>query len=129
FEIFVAGFGFPNRVLKWNGRALVDTADEELADADRQAIGVAAADINGDGREEIYVLNTDTFDGAKRFGDRLFLNRGTRWVDLFHLEENQIAANMTAGRSVACVDRNGAGNYGFFVANYGGPMRLYELNK
>src|SRR5690606_30549505 len=46
----------------------------------------------------------------------------------FHLEENQIAANMTAGRSVACVDRNGAGNYGFFVANYGGPMRLYELD-
>lgn len=128
FEIFIAGFGFPNRVLKWNGRVLADIADETLADADRQAIGVAAADINADGREELYVLNTDTFDGQKRFGDRLFMNRGARWVDLFGLEENQPAANMTAGRSVACVDRNGHGSYGFFVANYGGPMRLYEFN-
>jgi hypothetical protein len=127
FEIFVAGFGFANRVLKWNGRALTDIADETLADSERQAIGVAAADINGDGREEIYVLNTDTFDGAKRFGDRLFLNRGARWVDLFSLDQNQLSVNLTAGRSVACVDRNGQGSYGFFVANYGGPMRLYEL--
>lgn len=129
FEFYIAGFGFPNRVLKWNGRALTDVAGETLADADRQAIGVAAADINGDGREELYVLNTDTFDGMKRFGDRLFLNRGARWVDLFEVEENLMAVNLTAGRSVACVDRNGQGNYGFFVANYGGPMRFYELNQ
>lgn len=128
FEFVVAGFNFPNRVLKWNGRALVDLVDPALADSQRQAIGVAAADINGDGREEIYILNTDTFGGRKRFGDRLFLNRGTRWVDLFDLEENQGVMNLTAGRSVACVDRDGDGRYGFFVANYGGPMRLYELN-
>lgn len=128
FEIFVAGFGFPNRVLKWNGRAFVDKADEVLADADRQAIGVAAADINADGREELYILNTDTFEGNKRFGDRLFLNRGARWVDLFGLEDNHVSMNLTAGRSVAAVDRNGQGQYGFFVANYGGPMRFYEMN-
>jgi hypothetical protein len=35
--------------------------------------------------------------------------------------------NLTAGRSVACVDRKGTGRYGFFIANYGGPMRLYEM--
>ena len=82
FEIFVTGFGFPNRILKWNGRALVDIADEQLADADRQAIGVAAADINGDGREEIYVLNTDTFDGAKRLKlADLHLNSALVYVD------------------------------------------------
>jgi hypothetical protein len=31
-----------------------------------------------------------------------------------------------AGRSVAAIDRYGKGRYGFVVANYGGPLRLYE---
>jgi hypothetical protein len=128
FEIVVAGFGAPNLVLKWDGAGFVDIADETLADAGMNAIGVAAADINGDGREELYILNTDTFAGAKRFGDRLFLFRGRRWVDLFALEENRRALNLTAGRSVACIDRDGRGIYSFIVANYGGPLRLYALN-
>jgi hypothetical protein len=33
-------------------------------------------------------------------------------------------ANMVAGRSVAAVDRFGTGKYGFFVANYGGLMKV-----
>ena len=36
--------------------------------------------------------------------------------------------NLTAGRSVVCVDRNGDGKYGIYVANYGGPTRFYELS-
>ncbi|MEN9225383.1 MAG: VCBS repeat-containing protein, partial [Thermostichus sp. DRC_bins_24] len=127
FELFVCGFKGPNRVLKWNGQALVDQTENTLADAGRMAIGVAAGDFDGDGREELYVLNTDTFGGRKRFGDRLFDWQGSGWVDLFSLPHNQDALNLTAGRSVACVDRLGNGRYGFFVANYGGPMRLYEL--
>jgi hypothetical protein len=43
-----------------------------LADPERQAIGVAAGDFDGDGKEEIYVLNTDTFGGRKKLTDRLF---------------------------------------------------------
>ena len=31
-----------------------------------------------------------------------------------------------AGRSCACVDRLSSGRYGVMVANYGGPMRLFE---
>ncbi|MFQ3614229.1 MAG: CRTAC1 family protein [Cyanobacteriota bacterium] len=127
FELFVCGFRGPNRVLKWEDQALVDQADETLADAERMAIGVAAGDFDGDGQEELYVLNTDTFGGRKRFGDRLFDRQGSGWVDLFSLPQNQDALNLTAGRSVACIDRLGQGRYGFFVANYGGPMRLYEL--
>ncbi len=128
FELFVCGFSGPNLVLKYNGQGFVNIADETLADAGRRAIGVAAGDIDGDGREEIYVLNTDTYTGRKRFGDRLFDYRDGKWVDLFSLPENQDALNLTAGRSVVCVDRKGTGKYGFFVANYGGPMRLYELD-
>ena len=127
FELFVAGFSFPNRVYKWTGNGFADVASAVLADPQRRAIGVAAADIDSDGREEIYVLNTDTFAGAKQFADRLFVY-GDSWRDLFSLPENAAALNLTAGRSVAAVDRFGAGRYGFIVANYGGPMRLYELD-
>lgn len=129
FELFVTGYGgFPNQILKWMGEGLENVTPPALADATRQAIGVAACDIDGDGNEEIYVLNTDTFAGAKRFADRLYDCVDNQWTDLFSLPINNRILNLTAGRSVACVDRNGDGQYGFFVANYGGPMRLYELD-
>jgi hypothetical protein len=130
FEFFVAGFGDPNRALAWDpvsGR-LVDRYDPITAAPERQAIGVAAADIDGDGREEVYVLNTDTFAGAKQFGDNLFAWRSGGWYDLFTFPDNRHLANRVAGRSVAALDRFGAGRYGFVVANYGGPIRLYETN-
>ncbi len=126
FEFFVAGFGFPNRTLAWDGKHFVDRFDKTLSAYERQAIGVAAADMDGDGREEIYVLNTDTFAGAKRFGDHCFARREGVWMDLFELPQNARIINRVAGRSVCALDREGKGVYGFLVANYGGPMRLYE---
>jgi hypothetical protein len=129
FEIVVAGFGYANLVLKWTGSGFEDIAPQALADSRRQAIGIAAGDIDLDGQEELYILNTDTFAGNKRFADRLFDQADGQWVDLFSLPMHQSVLNLTAGRSVACVDRFGEGRYGFFVANYGGPMCLYELDE
>jgi hypothetical protein len=127
-EFFVAGFGHPNRVLRWAGGRLRDAAPPELADPERQAIGVAAGDLDGDGREELYVLNTDTYAGVKRYADRLFDPRPDGgWDDLFTRPGNRHVRNLAAGRSVAAIDRRGTGRYGFVVANYGRPMRLYEL--
>lgn len=128
FELFVTGFGCPNIVLKWTGSEFVDIATLTLADPRQRSIGVAACDIDGDGHEEIYVLNSDTFAGRKRFGDRLFALRDEVWGNLFALPENRQTLNLTAGRSVASLDRRGDGRYGFFIASYGGPMRLYELD-
>ena len=127
-EFVVAGFGGPNRLLKWAAGRLVDVAPPNLADPGRQAVAVAAGDVDGDGREELYVLNTDTFAGLKKHPDRLFDARpdGT-WVDLFSLPGNQPAVNRSAGRSVAALDRRGTGRYGFFVAGYAAHLRLVEL--
>lgn len=129
FEWLVAGYGFPNTVLKWTGKAFDAMTPLALADPGRQAIGVAACDIDGDGDEEIYVLNTDTFAGQKLFADRLFDRADGEWTDLFALPAHREVVNLTAGRSVIAVDRDGDGVYGCFVTSYGGPMRLYELDE
>lgn len=125
----VAGFSGPNRLLSWSGGLLRDTAPAVLADPDAPAVGVAAGDLDGDGQEELYVLNCDTFSGAKKVADRLFKRSpGGGWDDLFAWPVNLAARNFSSGRSVAVLDRRGVGRYGFFVANHGRPMRLYELN-
>src|SRR4051812_50103555 len=129
FEFVVAGYGCANLVLKWDGHRLVDIADAVMADARRNAIGLCAADADGDGREELYILNSESFTGPKQFGDRLFACFGHRWLDLFSQPENFAAINQTAGRSVACIDRAGTGKYGFVVANHGGRFRLYEFDR
>jgi hypothetical protein len=90
---------------------------------------VAAADLDGDGIEEIYVLNSDTFACPKQHGDRLFALHGGQRVDLFDQPEMQTIVNRSAGRSVTTIDRSGGGRYSFLSANYGAPMRLYELNQ
>ncbi|KAH7283774.1 hypothetical protein KP509_34G023300 [Ceratopteris richardii] len=129
-EFFVCGFGSENQVLKWKNEKLMNIAPGTLLeDPGRSAIGVAAGDLDGDGEEEIYVLNTDTFLGRKKLTDRLFSKSDGSWVDLFSLPINMDEANMCAGRSVCCVDRTGSGRYGFFVANYGGMMKLFELSE
>ncbi len=128
FSFVVAGFAGPNRVLAWSNGQLRDAAPPELADDGQQSVAVAAGDFDGDGREELYVLNADTFTGPKRFADRLFKRAPDgRWTDLFDRPENAHVRNLASGRSVAVIDRRGVGRYSFFVANFGRPMRLYEL--
>ena len=44
---------------------------------------------------------------------------------MFEIEKNKEDLNLTAGRSVACVDRRGNGKYG--LSNYGGPTRKLTI--
>ncbi|MEO1269984.1 MAG: CRTAC1 family protein [Myxococcota bacterium] len=127
-EAIVAGYGGANEVLDWQQGALVDIAPPEVADSGRKAIGVAACDVNGDGREDIYLLNIDRFGGLGEVSDRLLVWSKGGWQDLFELPQNAGRTNRFAGRSVACLDRDGDGRYGVFVANYGGPMKLFEVD-
>jgi len=129
FEFVVTGFGYKNLALGFENNNLVNTIDNEIFnDTERKTIGVAACDIDKDGFEEVYFLNTDTYSGDKKYSDRLLDKKQKKFFDLFEIEKNKTSLNLTAGRSVVCVDRNGNGVYGFYVANYGGPTRFYELN-
>jgi len=126
-EFIVTGFGYENLALGHDGKKIVNKLlVKKFSDPKRKTIGVAACDIDKDGLEEIYFLNTDTYSGQKTYSDRLLANKNNEIYDLFEDEINQSELNLTAGRSVVCVDREGKGNYGMYVANYGGPTRFYE---
>ena len=128
FDFVVTGFGFKNLALSYKNGKLVNIINEEIfSDPSRRTIGVAACDIDKDGYEEIYFLNTDTYSGDKIDSDRLLDLNKDNIIDLFEIEKNKTDLNLTAGRSVVCVDRKGNGQYGIYVANYGGPTRFYEI--
>ncbi len=129
FELVVTGYGTNNLILKWDDGRLVDIASPLLADAAGCTVAITAADVDGDGREELYVLNSDCASGPKEMGDRLFACFGKHWIDLLAQPENAGMANRVAGRSVVAMDRHGHGRYGFVVAADGGPFRLFELSR
>jgi hypothetical protein len=123
----VAGFGGPNRVLRWEDGTLADTFDPVVADPARHAVSVAAADVDGDGLEELYVLNSDAAAGRAPEADRLFSTGPGRSIDLLEQPANVGLADEVAGRCVAALDRDGDGRYGFVVSSCGGSLRLYEV--
>uniref|UniRef100_A0A673I751 Cartilage acidic protein 1-like n=1 Tax=Sinocyclocheilus rhinocerous TaxID=307959 RepID=A0A673I751_9TELE len=143
-EMFVTGYNGPNLVLKYDKfkKRLVNIAVDNrsspyyaLRDRQGNAIGVTACDIDGDGREEIYVLNTNNaFSGRATYTDKLFKFRNGRFEDLLNddINEHRDVANRVAGRSVACVDRKGTGRYSIYIANYAsgtvGPHALIEMD-
>ena len=130
YEFIVTGFGAENIALGFKNGFVSNIIEEDnFADVNRRTIGVVSCDIDRDGYEEIYFLNTDSYSGEKLYTDRLLDNKDDQFQDLFLLNKNKEQLNYTAGRSVACVDRKGNGKYGIYVANYGGPTRFYELEE
>ncbi len=128
YEFIVTGFGYSNLALSYRDESLINIADQDVfSDVLRKSIGVAACDVDKDGYEEIYFLNTDTYSGTKKYSDRLIDLEENKFLDLFEIDTNKEDLNLTAGRSVACVDRKGNGEYGLYVSNYGGPTRFYEI--
>ncbi|RUS85936.1 hypothetical protein EGW08_006339 [Elysia chlorotica] len=140
-EWVVAGFSGANLVLQYDVRtrryrniAEEDSRFAALKDPQGAAIGVCACDIDGDGLEEIYFLNTNNrYSGPKLVRDRLFKWRNNRYEDLFSDNINANVSSMYSGRSVACVDRTGSGKYGILLATYaqdgGGKFGLIEMNE
>ena len=70
-EFIVTGFDYPNLALSYkNGMLLNHEIDKIFTDENRKTIGVAACDVDGDGFEEVYFLNTDSYSGEKVLADR-----------------------------------------------------------
>ncbi|NXF60661.1 CRAC1 protein, partial [Ciccaba nigrolineata] len=127
FEVVVAGYNGPNLVLKYDkarGR-LVNVAEDErgspyyaLRDRQGHAIGVTACDIDGDGREEIYFLNTNNAFSASS-PTTGFLWSPWRWV----------WGGWVLRR---CRRPQGSGRYSIYIANYAsgnvGPHALIEMD-
>ena len=128
-EFVVTGFGYSNLALSYEDQTIRNViTDPIFSDSKAKTIGVAACDIDGNGKEELYFLNTDSYSGQKTVGDRLLTNN-FHIEDLFNRKANQSVRNLTAGRSVACVDRKGDGFFDIYVSNYGGPSRFYEFEE
>jgi len=138
YELVVAGYDGPNLVLKWDKatRQLENIAVDDpsspyyaLRDSRGQAIGVTACDVDGDGREEIYFLNTNSaYSGQATYPDKLFKWRNGKYEDIFSQDINKDVSSYSAGRSVACVDRLGTGRYGIYLANYaGGNVGAHDI--
>lgn len=130
FDFVVAGFGSRNLAYTWNAEtsSYDEIASKSLQDSKRKAIGLAACDIDGDGYEELYVLNTDQYSGDTTTSDGLFDLVDGEHIDLFTEPRNKDSGNFVAGRSCACLDRNASGKYGVAVANYGGDLKLFEVD-
>ena len=128
FDFLVTGYRYPNLALSYKNNKLQNIIEDKVfSDEDRQAIGVVACDVDLDGKEEIYFLNTDSFSGIKKYSDRLLDRKNNKFVDLFEYRINQNSLNFTAGRSVVCVDRLGNGKNSVYVSNYGGASRFYSI--
>ena len=88
-EFIVTGFGYPNLALGYIDGKLKNIIQEDVfLDRDRKTIGVAACDIDKDGFEEIYFLNTDTYSGTKKYSDRIIDKSNNNYFDLFELKKN-----------------------------------------
>ncbi len=130
FEFIITGYKYENLALSYVKGKLKNINKEIIfADKNRKAIGVVACDVDSDGKEEIYFLNTDSFSGKKNIADRLLNEEKNSFYDMFEDRVNRKSINLTAGRSLACIDNNGDGKYGVYVSNYGGPSRLYKVLK
>ncbi|ESO86161.1 hypothetical protein LOTGIDRAFT_129677 [Lottia gigantea] len=137
FEWILAGYTGPNLILKlvngtYRNVAEVGSPYENLRDPDGAARGVCACDLNGDGREEIYFVNSNhRYSGIESYTDRLFIWRDEKYIDLFQDPINKHIP-MYPGTAVACLDRDGDGRYGFFVTTYSevgrGRHRVIEMD-
>ena len=74
FEFVVTGFSYPNLLIGFeDGEYKNLLTSESFSLPARSTIGVAACDIDGDGFEELYFLNTDAYSGEKRHSDSFCL--------------------------------------------------------
>ncbi|MCX8100416.1 MAG: CRTAC1 family protein [Geminicoccaceae bacterium] len=118
--------GGPNRLLLPCDGRLVAQPLTELCDPFGLARAIAAADLDGDGIEEIWIANGDPARPEAARADRLFDPSPGGFRD--RLAEAPLGAGPGAPSSTAllALDRSGSGLHGFLLAAPGRPIRLIE---
>ena len=83
FDFIVTGYRYSNLALSYKKNKLRNIINQNIfTDQNRQAIGVAACDVDFDGKEEIYILNTDSFSG-KKYMQIDYRSNDNTYIDLF----------------------------------------------
>jgi hypothetical protein len=115
----------PDHLFRNDGGRFVDvTGEAGIVDRDGRGLGVVAADLDGDGRVDLFVAN----DMSANY---FFANRGGLRFEERALEAG-VAANSDggyqAGMGVACGDLDGDGRPDLAVTNFYGESTSYFQN-
>ncbi len=112
----------PDHVFRNDGARFVDvTAESGIVDRDGRGLGVVAADLDGDGKTDLFVANDTTANLLFRnLGGFKFREEGT---------EAGVAANASggylAGMGIACGDLDGDGLIDLAVTNFFGESTTF----
>ncbi len=115
----------PDHAFRNDGGRFVDvTAESGLSETGGRGLGVVAADLDGDGRVDLYVAN----DGTANY---LFHNKGGFRFEEVALESGvagSASGGYQAGMGVACGDLDGDGRPDLLVTNFYGEGTTYYRN-
>jgi hypothetical protein len=123
-EIFIAGHGTSNLLLKRSKDKFYPLEIPELYDSNGFTFAVTACDLDQDGRDEILILNhTDPLNNKSH--SRIVKYVEGKWKDLLTTED-LMTQSLNAGYSASCIDRKGDGKYGFAVTSENGKLLYLE---
>jgi hypothetical protein len=115
----------PDHLFRNDGGRFVDVTDEAgIVDRDGRGLGVVAADLDDDGRIDLYVANDGT-------ANSLFHNRGGFRFEDVALEAGvagSASGGYQAGMGVACGDLDGDGRADLAVTNFFGESTTLFQN-
>ena len=124
-EIFIAGFGSSNLMLKRSQDKFFPLAIPELEDPYGMTFAVSACDLDGDGRDEILLLNRPK-DGSDLSRPRILKYSQDRWGDILD-PKSLVVEDIKMGYAATCIDRKGDRKYGLAVTNENGKIAYLEV--
>ena len=90
-----------------------------------KTVAVCACDVDGDGSEEVFLLNEKSPDTtADVQNSKLLKYDNGSFVNLLTHPENRDFANVVSGKFASCIDHDGDGAYSIILGSYRNSMYL-----